>query len=47
MEILILFVGLLALDAGAFLWGADSRDSVYSSEWSSRKEWRGFGGIKR
>jgi hypothetical protein len=36
VEILILVVGMIALDVAAFLWGADSRDGVDSLEWQRR-----------
>jgi hypothetical protein len=40
MEILLLILGLIALGAGALLWGADSRDSVNSEEWRRRAGWQ-------
>ena len=42
MEILYVVIGLFILDVTSILWGADSRDSVYSSEYSKRGSWRGF-----
>lgn len=47
MEILYVLIGLVILDVTSLLWGADSRDSVYSSEWGRRSSWRGFGGNTR
>jgi hypothetical protein len=47
MEILLLFVGLLALDIASFRWGADSRDGVNSKEWRRMADWRGFHGISK
>ena len=43
VEILILWItGLVLLDITALMWGADSRDGIYSAEWSRRRGWRGF-----
>jgi len=43
VEILILWItGLIVLDIAALMWGADSRDGIYSAEWSRRRGWRGF-----
>jgi len=43
MELLIVLLGLLALDALALRCGADSREPWDSPEWARRKAWRGFG----
>ena len=43
MEIIvILLVALSLFDMAAFLWGYDSRDSVYSAEWERRRAWLAF-----
>jgi hypothetical protein len=47
MEIVMLFVGLLALDIASLRWGVDSRDSVSSREWRRMADWRGFHGVTK
>jgi len=47
MEIIIGMLILVMLDLFAVGSGADSGDSVNSSEWSNRRNWRGFGGSTR
>jgi hypothetical protein len=40
MEIIaILLILLVAFNIIAFLWGADSRDGVNSSQWEQRQSW--------
>lgn len=45
--IMILYIGgivliLILLDLAALRWGADSQDSINSTEWNQRQNWRGF-----
>lgn len=40
--IIILILGLVALDVAALLWGVDSRDGLNSPEWERLRNWRGF-----
>jgi hypothetical protein len=47
MEILYVLAGLITLDIASLLWGADSRDGVYSPEWQRRGSWRGFGSLTK
>ena len=44
MELVFIVIGLVLFDIAAVRWGADSRESVDSPEWTRRKSWRGFGG---
>ena len=44
MELVFIVIGLVLIDIAAVRWGADSRESVDSPEWTRRKSWRGFGG---
>ena len=42
MELLVVFSGLVLLALTSLRWGVDSTDSVDSTEWRRRHQWRGF-----
>ncbi len=44
MVLLVILGVFVVFDLAAWLWGADSRDSINSAEWERRQHWKGFGG---
>jgi hypothetical protein len=42
MELLLVVLGLVLLDYAASRWGANSVEDFNHTEWTHRKDWRGF-----